>query len=104
MTEVNDNKLPIWFWICTIILVLWALMGMFVYYDFATTTSEKMAKYIANGVYSQGYADSLAAAPAWSTAVFALAVFTSALGALGLVLRKHWAALLYTVSLVFVIL
>ena len=58
MTEVNDNKLPIWFWICTIILVLWALMGMFVYYDFVTTTSEKMAKYIADGVYSQGYADS----------------------------------------------
>ena len=40
------------------------------------------AKYVASGTYSQAYADYLLGTPAWSTAVFALAVCSGALGAL----------------------
>lgn len=103
MTEVNGNKLPIWFWICTIILVLWGLMGMYVYYDFVTMTPETIADYVSSGSFTQAYADSLANTPMWATSAFALAVFTGALGALCLLLRKRWAALLYTASLIFIV-
>lgn len=103
MTGTNDNKLPVWFWICTIILVIWGLVGMYVYYDFVTATPEKMAKYVTDGMYTQAYVDSLANTPAWATAVFALAVFTGALGALMLLLRKQLAVLLYMLSLIFIV-
>ena len=100
--EANDDKLPVWYWILTALLVLWALMGVWVYYDFVTSTPEKMAKYVADGAYSREYADSLLNTPAWSTGVFAIAVFSGFLGAIGLVLRRSWAAALYGVSMLFV--
>ncbi len=103
MTEKNKNNVPIWFWICAVILALWGLMGMYVYYDFVTTTPEKMAKHVMDGMYTQGYADSLENTPAWATAVFALAVFIGAFGALMLLMRKRVAPIMYMFSLIFII-
>ena len=77
---------------------------MYVYYDFVTTTPETLAKYVADGELSQGYVDGLMNTPTWATAVFALAVFTGALGALCLVLRKSWALIFYALSLLFILL
>lgn len=101
--ETKDNALPIWFWVLAVILLLWGLMGAWVYYDFAVSTPESMAKYVADGVYTQEYADSLLNTPAWHTAVFAIAVFSGLLGALCLVLRRAWAVPLYMISLLCVI-
>ena len=101
MTELT-NKPAIWFWVIAIILALWGLMGLWVYYDFVISTPETMAKYVASGTYSQAYADYLLGTPAWSTAVFALAVCSGALGALCLVLRRTWAVFLYMLSLLFI--
>jgi len=99
----TTNKLPIWFWILTVILLLWGMMGMFVYYDFVTSTPESMAKYVADGTYSQAYADYLLATPTWSTAVFAIAVSSGILGAISLVFRRNWAVPLYMISLLFIV-
>lgn len=101
--EANDNKLPVWFWVITGFLVLWGLMGVWVYYDFATSTPESMAKYIADGVYTQAYADSLLNTPVWHTAIFAMAVLSGLLGALCLVLRRVWAVPLYVISLLCIV-
>ena len=102
MSETT-NKPPIWFWILTVILLLWGMIGMYVYYGFVTSTPESMSKYVTTGTYSQAYANYLLAEPAWSTAVFALAVCTGILGALCLILRRAWAVPLYTLSLLFII-
>jgi len=75
---------------------------MYVYYDFVISTPESMGKYVTDGTYSQAYADYLLATPAWATAVFALAVFSGALGALLLVLRRKWAFPLYGFSLLMI--
>ena len=96
------NKPPIWFWIIAIILLLWGMMGIYVYYDYVTSTPESMAIYVETGTYSQAYADHLLAEPAWSTAVFALAVCSGILGAICLVLRRTLAVPLYMFSLLFV--
>ena len=102
MSETT-SKPPIWFWVIAVILALWGLMGLYVYYDFVTSTPESMAKYVEAGTYTRAYADSLLETPAWSTAVFALAVCSGALGALSLILRKSWSVPLYMASLLFVI-
>jgi hypothetical protein len=101
MTDTTNTP-PIWFWILTVILLLWGMMGMYVYYDFVTSTPESMAKYIEAGTYSQAYADYLLAEPTWSAAVFALAVTSGFLGAVSLLLRRSWAAPLYMLSLLFI--
>lgn len=103
MTETNTVKPPIWFWVIVAILVLWGMMGMYVYYDYVTSTPESMAKYVTDGTYSQAYVDYFLSSPAWATAVFALAVFSGALGALCLLLRRNWAVPLYMISLFFVV-
>ncbi len=102
MSEAT-NKPPIWFWIIAITLLLWGMMGLFVFYDFVVSTPESMAKYVEAGTYSQAYANHLLATPAWVTAVFALAVLTGALGALCLVLRRTLSLPLYVASLLFII-
>jgi len=97
------NKPPVWFWILTILLLLWGMMGIYVYYDFVTSTPESMTKYVTAGTYSQAYADYLLAQPAWATSIFALAVTSGILGAVSLVLRRTWAVPLYMLSLLCII-
>ena len=70
------------YWIITGILVLWGLMGLWVLYDFISATPESMAKSVADGTYTQAYADYyLNGSKMWQTAVFAIAVISGALGA-----------------------
>jgi len=99
----TTNKPPIWYWIITVILLLWGLMGVWIFYDFIASTPETMAKYVADGAFSQAYADHLMSTPAWATAVFGLAVFTGALGALCLLMRRTWSVPLYMLSLLFIV-
>ncbi len=104
MTDNTQTKVPVWYWIITGILVLWGLMGLWVLYSFISATPESMAKPVADGKYSQAYADYyLNGSKAWQTAVFAIAVISGALGALCLVLRRAWALPLYALSLLMVI-
>ncbi|PHR57440.1 MAG: hypothetical protein COA43_12140 [Robiginitomaculum sp.] len=103
MSEHIVNKPSVWFWVLTVILALWALMGLWVFYDFMTTTPEKMAKYVVDGTYTQAYVEYYNDFPIWHTVVFGIAIFSSAFGALGLVLRRAWAAPLFTLSLVCVV-
>ena len=102
MSETT-NKPPIWYWIVTVILLLWGLMGIWVFYDFISSTPQSMAKYVTDGAISQAYADHLMSIPAWATAVFAVAVFTGGLGALCLLMRRTWSVSLYMLSLLFIV-
>lgn len=100
-TERKPGKL---YWIITGLLVLWGLMGLWVFYDFTAATPESMAKYVADGTYTQAYADYYTSgSPLWHTVVFAIAVISGALGALGLLLCRAWAVPLYIVSLLCII-
>ncbi len=104
MTDNTQTKLPIWYWILTGILLLWALMGLWVLYSFINATPESMATSVADGTYSQAYVDYyLTGSKAWQTAVFAIAVISGALGALCLALRRAWAVPLYALSLLMII-
>ncbi|WP_298238275.1 hypothetical protein [uncultured Algibacter sp.] len=97
MTQSSSNKPPIWFWIVSVIALVWNGMGVNAYLQQAYNTEGYRA------MYSDEQLEITSNMPAWVTAAFAIAVFAGALGAIGLLLRKSWAVKLWLLSLVAVI-
>lgn len=87
-------KPPTWFWVVSIIALLWNLMGVFNYLNQALNkeaileTLDQVQREVFEGI------------PAWATAAFAIAVFAGAIASIGLLLRKKWARPLFIVSLI----
>jgi len=86
-------KPPVWFWVVTVLALIWNLMGVGAYLGQAYTTPEaletlpEMERNLINGT------------PAWVTAAFAVAVWGGALGCLLLLLRKTAAHFVLVLSL-----
>jgi hypothetical protein len=97
MSEQKRIKPPIWFWIISVIALIWNIMGVNAYLQQAYNTESYQA------MYSAEQLEIAANMPAWVTAVFAVAVFSGALAAIGLLLRKGWAVKLWLLSLIAVI-
>jgi hypothetical protein len=91
------NKPPLWFVVVTVVALLWNAAGLVAVVtdlrlsaaDIAALPADQQALY--------------AARPAWSVAASLLAVAAGTLGCLLLLLRKRWAALVFAISLVGVI-
>ncbi|WP_191859594.1 hypothetical protein [Hanstruepera ponticola] len=90
MTE--SNKPAIWFWIVSIVALLWNLMGVNAYIQQAYRTEAVMSQLTTEQIAL------LDARPAWVTALFAIAVFAGAIGCLLLLLKKKLATSVLTVS------
>ena len=89
MDDVTTTRsaVPAWFWIVAGLAVLWEGMGCAVYLmQTMTPAAEREAGY--------------AAMASWQWGVFAIAVWSGLIGAVGLLLRKRWASLALVVSLV----
>ncbi len=89
----TTNKPSIGFWIIAIIALIWNAMGVMTYL---------MEQYKVEAYRADFNAEQLAlidSAPAWSTALFAIAVFGGLLGCLFLLLRKKMATPLFLISL-----
>lgn len=92
MTEQTTTKPPIWFWIISVIALLWNGMGVNNYLQQAYRTES---------FTSQVTPELLAiidARPSWATGFFAIAVFSGVLGSLLLLLRKKLASPLLMIS------
>ena len=89
----STNKPPIWFWIVSIIALIWNGMGVNHYLQQAYNTESYRT------MYSEEQLEIAANMPAWVTAAFAIAVFGGALAAIGLLLRKSWSVKLWYLSL-----
>jgi hypothetical protein len=90
----NQVKPPAWFWIVSVIALLWNAMGVMAYLMRAYMTDEAIAALPQEQqVYLQNQ-------PAWYMGVFALAVFGGTLGSLLMLLRKALAYWVFVVSLV----
>ncbi|GAA4899184.1 hypothetical protein GCM10023311_25500 [Flaviramulus aquimarinus] len=98
MSKSSTNKPPIWFWIVSVIALVWNGMGINAYLQQAYNTESYQAMYTTE---QQEIAANL---PIWVTAAFAIAVFAGALAALLLLLRKKLATKLWMLSLIAVIL
>jgi hypothetical protein len=98
MTESTTNKPPVWFWIVSVVALIWNLMGVMVYITSAFITDEMIA-----ALPEEQQTEFLIEHPAWYTAAFALAVFCGALGCILLLLRKKWAYMLLMFSMIAVL-
>ena len=94
MSEKSNTKPPVWFWIVSIVALLWNLMGVMAYLGQAYMTDEMKA----------GYTSDLLAlmesTPAWVTAAFAIAVWGGLLGCIVLLLRRKLAKPVLMLSLI----
>ncbi len=92
--EVNSvNKPPIWFWIISVLALMWNGVGVMAYLARVYATDEMIAT-----LTEEQRAEFLIEYPAWYTAAFAIAVFAGALGSLSLIIRKKWAYSLFILS------
>ena len=87
------TKPPVWFWIVSIVALIWNGLGVMAYLARAYATDEMIA-----ALPPEQQAEFLAEHPAWYTAAFAIAVFAGVLGCLALLLRKKWAHPLFVLS------
>ena len=94
----TTQKPPIWFWIISIIALLWNAMGVLAYIGQAFLTEEAIAAMSPEQqeIYSIDF-------PAWYTAAFAIAVFAGFGACILLLLRKKLANIFFIVSFIAVI-
>lgn len=85
-------KPPVWYWIVSVIAVLWNLLGVFNYIMQSMMTDEMIA---ALEESQRQYVENV---PAWATAGFAIAVFAGLLASVLLLMRKSLAYIAFIIS------
>jgi hypothetical protein len=88
---------PTWYWVVSGLAVLWMLFGVMAWVMDLMTDEAGLAE------LSEAQRQLYAARPQWLFAVYAIAVFSGLAGAIGLLLRKTWASMLFVVSLAAII-
>ena len=89
----NSTKAPTSYWVITIIMLLWNLMGVmsfFVHVFMQPAETEAQA-----ALYDQY--------PLWTQLVFAVSVFGGTIGCVGLLMRKRFAKQAFLASLIAII-
>lgn len=87
-------KPPTWFWVVSVIALLWNLIGVMNYLNQAFNQVALLES------MNQAQREAFEGIPAWATAAFAIAVFSGTLASIGLLVRKKWARPLFIISLV----
>ena len=93
-TVTDTDAIPTWYWAAAIAALLFELLGCFLYLVEVRMTAQEIAAL----PLDQGAL--LAARPSWFYAAFGIAVWVGLAGAVGLLLRKAWAAPLLLVSMI----
>jgi hypothetical protein len=91
------SKAPKWFMVMAVLGLLWNLLGCAAYLYDVTLTPQDIA-----GMSADQQA-MYAARPPWAVAATAVAVWFGAVGCIGLIMRKRWATIWLSLSLLGVI-
>ena len=94
---MNAIKPPGWFWVVSVLGLLWHLVGLSMFYMQMAMTPEAAA------ALPPEQQQIHAAMPTVAYAFFGIAVIAGVLGSLGLLLRRRWAAPLLLLSLLGVV-
>ena len=94
MSTITAPALPKSFWIIATIALLWNLLGLAMFAMQVTMSPESLAALPSE--QRQVYE----ATPMWINAAFGVAVVAGVLGAIALLMRRRWAAMLFAISLV----
>ena len=93
----NKTKPAAWYWVVSVLALLWNLIGVFFYVVEKFMTEEMKASIPPEQLAL------IEERPAWVTAAFAIAVWGGLLGCIALLIRKRWARPLLLVSLLGVV-
>jgi hypothetical protein len=93
----NKVKPATWYWVVSVLALLWNLMGVLAYLGQAFLTEEMKVEYPPEQLAL------IESRPAWVTAAFAIAVWGGLLGCIALLIRKRWARPFLLVSLLGVV-
>ena len=96
-TTTTAIKPPTWYWVVAGIAVLWMLFGVMAWVMDLMTDEAGLAE------LSEAQRQLYAARPQWLFVVYGVAIFSGLAGAIGLLLRKSWASMLFGVSLAAII-
>lgn len=91
------TPMPRWATAVSVLLLLWALMGVWQFYSQYTLTPEALA------AMSEAERAILESRPGWLWVVFGIAVAAGLVGAIALLMRKAMAQHIYLVSLIAII-
>ena len=89
----NKRSAPIWFWVVSIVALLWFLMDMSAFFMRVFMSDDVIKAMPENQQHL--YRNM----PLWVNIVFACEVFGGMLGCVGLLLRRKWALPLFVVSI-----
>ena len=90
-------KPPVWFWIVSVIALIWNGLGVDGYLGQAYNTERYRSSFTPEQL------EVAANAPSWIMRAFAVAVFAGVIGSIALLFRKKWAFTFYLISLIAVI-
>ena len=85
-------KLPVWFWVIAAAALLWNLIGVAAYVGDVTLSEDALSK------LPKAQQSLRSDTPAWLTGVYAIAVFSGAVGSILLLLRKSLATPIFVIS------
>lgn len=94
MTTMTGTKRSVGYWIVAVFALVWNLIGVAMWYIQVNMSSEQLA--LMTEPQRQVYENT----PGWLNIAFAVAVFAGVLGGIGLLMRKRWAATMFVLSLV----
>jgi len=90
-------KPPVWFWIVSVIALIWNGLGVDGFLGQAYNTERYRSSFTPEQL------EIAANAPSWTMRAFAVAVFAGVIGSIALLIRKKWAFSFYLISLIAVI-
>jgi hypothetical protein len=94
MTDTTGVKRSVGYWIIAVFALVWNLIGAAMWYVQVNMTGEQLA------LMTEPQRQVYEGTPGWINIAFAVAVFAGVLGGLGLLLKKRWAATMFVLSLV----
>jgi hypothetical protein len=97
MNTRSITKPSKWFWIVSVLALLWNLLGVAAYLGEAYMKEEMMA------AYTETQKNIMNGLPSWIMGAFAIAVFAGAIGCIALLMQKKWAGLVLWISLLAVL-
>jgi len=89
-----SDKLPTWFWVISIVALLWNLMGAFAFFSDLNLTPEKLTQ------YTEEQKALILSLPSWTKIFYGMATIGGLLGSIALLMRKSWAFPLFVISLI----
>jgi hypothetical protein len=96
-TVETAGKRSFGYWLIALFALVWNLLGVAMWYLQVNMSAERLA------LMTEPQRQVYQATPGWLDVVFAVAVFAGVLGGVGLLLKKRWAATMFLLSLVAVL-